>query len=416
MEADANPVQVARHRDRQAPQRQLSGPALFGIGYTLYFGLGSINFIPLRGYVGSNILWIAGGGLAAFGLGVWLRTLFGAGRASNATTVLPGDVQDVIAWRPTAFLLGTVGALAGIMIVIQLGGLPLFAGDQRLGSSGYLTGLMFGFIVALTIAGGYALANRRWGLVIWCVLGSGLLILLGYRTFVLMPLGALFFTARNLGLVRLRMRWLVFGVLLVYGLSWLAFYRFGAGKDAMFRMLFRLGMQTEYVPFIPVWVTPREGTGVFAILVQRFPDIWNYQDGQLLISAFSTMLPGNQEGPRLKIAEYIGGRPGITITPSILGQPYVDWGIGGVLVLMFVIGFALKSLWIWQTSSLTWAPRAASAYILTFLLLDIHAGILDVPLLSSALFVSWWASRAETRARASPTHNLIFIPERASRA
>ncbi|MCI4673457.1 oligosaccharide repeat unit polymerase family protein [Candidatus Mycolicibacterium alkanivorans] len=394
----------------------MSGPALFGIGYTFYFGLGSINFIPLRGHVGSNILWIAGVGLAAFGLGVWLRTLIGAGRASNATTGLPAAIQEVIAWRPTAVLLGAVGAFAGILIVIQLGGLPLLAGDQRLGSSGYLTTLMFGFIVALAITGGHALANRRWDLVVWCVLGSGLLILLGYRTFILMPLGALFFTARNLGLARLRMRWWVFGCLLMYGLSWLAFYRFGAGKEAMFRMLFRLGMPAEYVPFIPVWVTPREGTGVFAILVQKFPHTWNYQDGQLLMSAFATMLPGKQEGPRLKIAEYIEGRPGITITPSILGQPYVDWGIGGVLVLMFVVGFVLKSLWIWQASSLTWAPRVASAYVLTFLLLDIHSGILDVPLIASALFLLWWASRAETRARNSAKHNLVVIPERASQA
>ncbi|UXA19288.1 oligosaccharide repeat unit polymerase family protein [Mycobacterium sp. SMC-4] len=364
----------------------------------MYFAVGSMNLAPFRGRVGPNVLWLAAGGLVCFGLGVWARTLVSARPTSDANAASSRVVQDVAGWRAAAVPLGLTGVAAAIGIVAQLGELPILAGDRRMGASGYLSTLLTGCILALVITGGHALATRKWRLIAYCVLGSGLLIILGYRTFLLVPLLTLFFTARNLGMVRLKARWWLAGGILLYILSWLAFYRFGAGKDALFRSLMRLGMPPEYRHIIPIWMTPYEGTAILGRLMDRFPANWDYQRGQLFLSTFETVLPGPQPGARTLIAEYVGGRPGVTITPSILGQPYVDFGVVGVAVYMLLVGFALKSIWIWQASSLTWAPRVAAAYVLVVLLLSIHNGLFDLSMILSSLFMLWWARHSEMRA------------------
>jgi hypothetical protein len=284
---------------------------------------------------------------------------------------------------------------------------PLFAGEQRLHASGYASFLVYGAVVAIVLAGANAIHSHA-GLFTFVKLGAaaGVLLLLGFRTDPLIAVGTLVVQARMEGHLRLGIRKLLLGFAGLFLMSWLAVYRFGAGPTAFLTQLRRLGMSDAFAPWAPVWVTAREGVGVLNILATEVPSRAPYQHGHVLLSAFGSMLPGAQLGPRLIVAQFIKGRPGVTITPSLLGEPYLDFGMLGVIAFMALLGFVLWSLYRWQQKALTWAPQLAYSFILTVLLLDIHAGLLDLSIFCSSGFLLWFAFRAERKARLSSGEQL----------
>ncbi|MCR1804829.1 oligosaccharide repeat unit polymerase family protein [Stenotrophomonas geniculata] len=104
--------------------------------------------------------------------------------------------------------------------------------------------------------------------------------------------------------------------------------------------------------------------------------------GNLLLSNFLTLLPGE----RLAARNIIGamttdrvtdfGRPW-SITPTIQGALYADFGVFGVIFGLFFIGFILRSISRWLESGSAVRVTVA-AYIFINLLMGIHNGYPDV--------------------------------------
>ena len=112
--------------------------------------------------------------------------------------------------------------------------------------------------------------------------------------------------------------------------------------------------------------------------------------------------------------EYIGGRTGVTITPSLLGEPYIDFGYLGVFAVPAIIAFVLAVLCRWQHRALTWAPRLAYCYTLAIMLLDVHSGLLDPQSFVSIAIMILFARRAErvaSRRRRAQERSALLRPK-----
>lgn len=376
---------------RRIRSRFGSGLTLFAITYSAYFIFGSINFFPLRGEVGPQVLLLAAVGLVSFVLGNLFLTVVHA--APQALEAVPP--VEPIYWRSMARISALIGIAAFGTVVIQLGGIPLFLGEERTAVSGYVALLVYGLVAAVVVVAVAGIAQRRTRLLLLSIGGAVILLALGYRTLTVLAAGATFLSALLLGRVRLRLIYIAIAGVAIYGLSWLAIFRLGDGADAYLHAYRQLGMPSSFEPFAPLWATPREGTSVLFLLMERVPSWYPHTNGQLLWSALSTVLPGRQLGPRLLVAQYVNGREGVTITPSLLGQPYVDFGWLGVIFFMFALGFVAQGVFVWQRSSITWAPKAAYGYVLAVLFVDLHSGLLDVSVIGTAAVLIWWAAVEE---------------------
>jgi hypothetical protein len=366
--------------------RCLDGLPIFLSAYCIYFIVGSINVVPLRGEVDSKVVWIAVWGLAWACAGAAilevlsppLAQIKGRGQKCGRRPVAPSK-------RALVDIIGVVGFGAVIAIPIEFGQIPLFSGEARLGISSQLAVLAYGLVLWITWQGGGMLlraGSKR--SVFLLVVAALLLLLMGFRTVTLVVLITLALQARYLGIIRFRFKSIATAVFALFMFSWVSVYRFGAGSESYLNQLRRLGMDPWFEPFAPVWATAREGVGVLNELIQIVPSDVAEGRGRVLWSTFSTILPGDQMGPRLIVSQLVQARRGITITPSILGEPYLDFGWWGVAVFMAVLAGVLKLLYRWQTTARTSGPLTLYCYTLSFALLCIHSGLLDI-----VVFLSW---------------------------
>ncbi len=83
----------------------------------------------------------------------------------------------------------------------------------------------------------------------------------------------------------------------------------------------------------------RETIGLTQKIVNVVPRKKSFLKGKLLISDLVTLLPGRQKGGGEIINEYIVGSSDIaSLTPSVLGAFYLDFGMWGVMFGMFLLG------------------------------------------------------------------------------
>lgn len=372
---------------------------IFTVAYSVYFAIGAINVVPLRGEVDSNALLVAALGLLGLLSGASCSRIV----TSRWKTTITLNYSEPPGHKALARAAGTIGLLATSSILWIQSGIPLFLGDARHQIPGLLSLLAYGLVIASVLVGGTGVVAGSLRLLLLSALCAALAVLMGYRTMSVLAFATVFIFGLLIGKYRLRVFHVIIGSCLLFALSWIAVFRFNAGTDAWINQFRVLGLPEELVPYIPVWATPREGVAVFNMLLQIFPDQLAHTDGSVLWSEFTSLLPGGQEGPRLMIASYIGGRDGITITPSIIGQPYVDFGLFGVVVFMGAVGFLLQASDFWQRRSQSWAPPMAYAFGLSALLASIHSGLLDFQIIVTGAVLFAWAAKAERRLkRATP--------------
>lgn len=371
------------------------GSVLFCIVYGVYYVFGSIDFVPLRGNVPQSFLVPVFLCLVCFIVGSVSANLSSRATVSRDAEVLNRQVRRLV-WH---FMVGAgiLGTGAAGSLFLQASGIPLLQGEQRLQQSGYITLLAYGLVLCGVVAGALAIFEHwitGWVVAVLC---GAFLLLIGYRTSLLLVFATVFIFGWRYGRFRLGVRWFVAISIAFVSLSWLAVYRFGAGSDAYWQIFRNLGAPPWFEPFAPIWATPREGTAVLFMLTERVPQVYPFTNGSLSWSAVGTLAPGEQVGPRLAIAALVDGRPDVTITPSILGAPYVDFGWWGAAIFMLVLGFTLQWLHMWSSRCVTWGPALVNAYVLTLILLDIHAGLLDVSSFFSIAMLVFLAQSMESR-------------------
>ena len=95
----------------------------------------------------------------------------------------------------------------------------------------------------------------------------------------------------------------------------------------------------------------------------------------------ASSMPGSDLGPRMLVGKLIAWRTEVTVTPTLLGQMLVDFGKVGVAVEMCLLGFVLgtgyKIIKITKDSFYI----AIYSLILTYSILGVETGILDIQVL-----------------------------------
>ena len=108
--------------------------------------------------------------------------------------------------------------------------------------------------------------------------------------------------------------------------------------------------------------------------------------GQLLASS----IPGSDLGPRMLVGKLIAWRTEVTVTPTLIGQMVVDFGKIGVAVEMCILGFILGIVFKIMQKTKNYFYIAIYSLILTYAILGIETGILDIQVLlyfAIALFI-----------------------------
>ena len=99
--------------------------------------------------------------------------------------------------------------------------------------------------------------------------------------------------------------------------------------------------------------------------------------GKLLASS----IPGSDLGPRMLVGKLIAWRTEVTVTPTLIGQMVVDFGKLGVAVEMCLLGFILGTGFKIMQKTKDYFYIAIYALILTYSILGIETGILDIQVL-----------------------------------
>ena len=103
----------------------------------------------------------------------------------------------------------------------------------------------------------------------------------------------------------------------------------------------------------------------------------------------ASSMPGSPLGPRMLVGKLIAWRTEVTVTPTLLGQMIVDFGKLGVAVEMCLLGFILgtgyKIIKITKDSFYI----AIYSLILTYSILGVETGILDIQVLFYFLAISF---------------------------
>ena len=99
--------------------------------------------------------------------------------------------------------------------------------------------------------------------------------------------------------------------------------------------------------------------------------------GKLLASS----IPGSDLGPRMMIGKLIAWRTEVTVTPTLIGQMVVDFGKIGVFVEMCLLGFILGIGFKIMQITKDHFYIGLYSLILTYSILGIETGILDIQVL-----------------------------------
>ena len=103
----------------------------------------------------------------------------------------------------------------------------------------------------------------------------------------------------------------------------------------------------------------------------------------------ASSMPGSPLGPRMLVGKLIAWRTEVTVTPTLIGQMLVDFGKIGVALEMCLLGFILgtgyKIIKITKDSFYI----AIYSLILTYSILGVETGILDIQILFYFFIISF---------------------------
>jgi O-antigen/teichoic acid export membrane protein len=397
-----------------ARRRGLAHPlAWFPIVYGLYFLIGAQDLVEVAGtdilfraYVEpERVLRLAAFGLAAFYAGAWLMVTLRRRRGVSPRRTDRKADQTILRARRAGRLLWTIGAVASCAVIVRYG--VLLANPVGRADTSHGIRILSLFLVpgALLLTVGESRQRRSAAIML---ASSALLILPAYRTPVLLLIGTYLVT--QLVQRRVRQITVIVGALILVIFS-LATYNLRLAETGA------SPYESDIVPtgilrYVPV-LTPlyygvaHEGVSVFGEVVNSVPSDSDYFRGQLELSSVESLLPGHQASSRDLVTEvaYQTTTPPTTLTPTVLGGPYLDFGLTGIVLVMFLLGAATLFLYELLLTSDTIAPLRALvyAYWAVLLALSIHTGLLDSGLLIvlpiAALAAYRISGRADVRVR-----------------
>ena len=107
--------------------------------------------------------------------------------------------------------------------------------------------------------------------------------------------------------------------------------------------------------------------------------------GKMIASA----MPGSDLGPRMIVGKLIAWRTEVTVTPTLLGQMLVDFGKVGVAIEMCLLGFILGTGYKIIKITKDTFYIAIYSLILTYSIVGVETGILDIQILFYFFIISF---------------------------
>jgi uncharacterized membrane protein len=388
---------------------------LFPLVYLTYFGLGSLDWVESwyrTPVVTNEALRLPVLGLVAYMCGV-IAVRRPRLRSIKPTLYSLRQAHDQFRWAGTC--LATIGVIGAAGAILRHG-LLLSNPGARAGGLGYIGTLTYALIpAAVLLAIAASTARRRAGVLTTFALL--LMVSAGYRVAVVLTIVTyLAFMALE---GRLHRRNVALGlVVLVAFAALIANYRREAlgGTDPYGSAI----RPTHWLADVPVltplyYAIPYEGASVLTRLTALVPARHQFMEGQLQLAPYATMLPGKQLDARAHVTQliYDTSRVQTTLTPTILGAPYFDFGLTGVVIEMVLLGALLAYLYRRQQQRASALAALAYAYCLALSVAGIHTGLLDaqfelvIPLVTALAL--WGGGRS--RARRAVRHPEVSVAD-----
>jgi uncharacterized membrane protein len=370
-------------------------PAIF-----LYFLIGTldVNVVPTewspRFYVNPEVWVIVGLGAIAYLIGSKV------GRRPRAGTWQRDPGPSPQGSRRAGKILTIIGWVALVLLLLTSRA-PLITGADREAASGYLTApslLLVPGVLLLLAARAGRWQRREW---LTLVTAAAALLLTNYRSYTLilgLAAGTLYFL--DASSARQRRRVVLFGLPLaiicgvMFGYIRLA--RLEGDRSAQLvewlmgssePTIWRVALAYGFFGFF------REGPAMLGFLVDQHPALSPFTHGRALLGSLTSPLPGAQLDARAILSIEVYGSEQTSLVSSIFGPWYLDFGIVGVIVGMFVLGLILG--WLEQRAFLGRDPvsRAAYAFGTVVMLLAVHSGLSDFTYMVAIPAAFVWASR-----------------------
>ena len=290
-------------------------------------------------------------------------------RADNIILFKRRDVYSI------GFFLILVSGVFLFVSIASVGGIPLLKPSIR-----YLLKPVFTMPVFLIIPGTCLVASSylkdfqdgniirsqvRFRFLFLLLLDCGFLLLLGYRTPLLAAFLIIIIIAYYGNIVSL---WEValgglIGVGAIIGIGY-------------FRSLSEMAITSSTSPIYTL-----QSRADFTMHVLNLLDFisgnYGLTHGKLLASS----IPGSDLGPRMMVGKLIAWRTEVTVTPTLIGQMLVDFGKVGVFLEMCLLGFILGIGFKIVKKTKNFAYIGIYSLILTYTILGIETGILDIQVL-----------------------------------
>jgi len=143
----------------------------------------------------------------------------------------------------------------------------------------------------------------------------------------------------------------------------------------------------------PKWILALNGEMVTGHIVLskiiEYTEKEGYLKGEIHKGIFSTVLPGEQISPRMKVTEVVNSlsveegkyitRPGRTTTPTFIGQLFLDGGYVLVAIGFLLYGAIVSLLYNkMKQAGVKSFHTIAYAFVITLFTVSIHTGLLDL--------------------------------------
>jgi oligosaccharide repeat unit polymerase len=395
VDARAQPIQKDIvnnvYKDAESPhpaRRKYLGPiAVFNVAYITYNLLGLVDAPWMnKGAYDKTLCWyLFLSGLVGLSCGAWLgKKVFRPRRQA-----IPKYART--SKQLSAVFLAIFCGCVGYAIAVNRG-LPLLQGEMRFGNSALISNLapFYGFWVLIRMISDIE-QGKRPGRIPPLIYVIGVSVL-GYRSPVLA-----FVMSFTFYLILFRFsyrqagwRGVAIGALLLVFAASIALFRVSQSYDALrFFANVNIAFVVDHpyvLPLIPALSMFDFSQSTIATLgsVLHRP-----MYGDLLISNFETLLPGKHWGARniigdLTGARWIAGRP-MSITPTLQGALFVDFGAAGVFIGFFLIAMMIRAGHAIASSGGALA-RFCFCTLFSMSIMSIHAGYWDVNLVFIGLF------------------------------
>ncbi|KOP77995.1 hypothetical protein AMS59_14095 [Lysinibacillus sp. FJAT-14745] len=149
----------------------------------------------------------------------------------------------------------------------------------------------------------------------------------------------------------------------------------------------------QKVNLTPKWIRSINGESVTGHIVLskiiEYTQQEGYLNGELHAGIFSTILPGEQVSPRMKVTEVVNSlseaegkyitRPNRTTTPTFIGQLFLDGGYLLVAIGFFLYGVLISLIYNKvKQGGIRSFHSVAYAFVITVFTVSMHTGLLDL--------------------------------------